>query len=230
MGCEDIDGKQIQKRAWNDNGCRNTRRSDSASIMQMFLKDDSRMAKREGLAPCCILVANFSWCPQGSIAFYSKTFSYILLWNWCHQVWPSRRAKCTYVSKYRLTWSIVSTSYSKGSVVSLDIFGCWITNLIGFRSESYGIHEGHHFCWVVDHRFPILEMSEYWRSRRIALMRMVISTSFMAIENSLGKTGPYKLWRALTGLRRTSFHCQAASFFPPLSSSNFLSFTQPAGI
>ena len=28
---------------------------DSASIMQMFLKDDGRMAKREGLAPYCIL-------------------------------------------------------------------------------------------------------------------------------------------------------------------------------
>ena len=59
-------------------------------------------------------------------------------------------------------------------------------------------------------------------------MRMAISTSFMAIENLLGTMEPYKLWRALTGLRLTSFRCQAASFFPPLSSSNFLSFTQPA--
>ena len=94
--------------------------------------------------------------------------------------------------------------------------GVEIANLIGFRSEWYGIHEGHHFRWVVCHRFPIFEMSEYWRSRRIALMRMAISTSFMAIENLFGEMEPYKLWRALTGLQLTSFHCQAAaSFFPP---------------
>ena len=62
-------------------------------------------------------------------------------------------------------------------------------------------------------------------------MRMVISTSFMAIENLVGKMEPYKLWRALTGLQLASFHCEAAaSFFPTLSSSNFLSFTQPAGM
>ena len=62
----------------------------------------------------------------------------------------------------------------------------------------------------------LIEMSEYWRSRRITLMQMVISTSFMAIENSRGKMEPYKLWRVLTGLRLTSFLCRAAaSFFPP---------------
>ena len=30
---------------------------DSASIMQLSLKDDGRLAKREGLAPGCILVS-----------------------------------------------------------------------------------------------------------------------------------------------------------------------------
>ena len=190
-----------------------------------FWRMTAEWPKREGLAPCCILVANIMrtrpWCPQGSRAFYSKTLFYIVLWNWCHQVWPSRRAKRVYLSKYRLTWSIASTSYFWG--VELQT---WLDSDRS-RMEFMKVN---HFRWVVYHRFPILEMSEYWRSRRIALMRMAISTSFMAIENLLGTMEPYKLWRTLTGLRLTSFHCQVASFFPPLSSSNFLSFTQPAGM
>ena len=150
MGCEDIDCKQIQKRPWNDNGCRNTPRSDSASIMQLSLKDDGRMAKREGLAPCCILVANFYWnfswwwgpdthkVLEHSIArHYSTSYCEIDVMRFGPVDVPN-----THLSKYRLTWSIVSTSYSKGSVASLDIFGCWIANLIGFRPESYKIHEG----------------------------------------------------------------------------------------
>ena len=157
------------------------------------------------------------WYPQGSRAFYSNTLFYIVLWNWCHEVWPSRRAKRVYLSKYRLTWSIASTSYSKRFSRVVGYFWVLIELLTWLDSDRSRMEfmKAIYFHWVVCHRFPILEMSEYWRSRRIALMRMVISTSFMAIENSLGKTGPYKLWRALTGLRLTSFHCQAASFFPP---------------
>ena len=171
------------------------------------------------------------WCRQENRAFYSNTLFHIVLWNWCHEVWPSRRAKRVYLSKYRLTWSIASTSYSKRFSRVVGYF--WVLNRqldwipIGVVWNSWrsprSLGRLPSFFWMRC-------QSEYWRSRRIALMRMVISTSFMVIENLFGEMEPYKLWRTLTGLRLTSFHCQVASFFPPLSSSNFLSFTQPAGM
>ena len=117
MGCEDIDCKQRQKRPWNDNGCRNTPSSDSASIMQLSLKDDGRMAKREGLAPCCILVAIFSWwwgpdahkVLEHSIArHYSTSYCETDVIRFGPVDVPN-----AYTYLNIVTWSIASTSYSK---------------------------------------------------------------------------------------------------------------------